>query len=105
MKLTKRKGDKKFFKAQRERVRMLAINEALIYLRSVLQNSILNGSNNNFQHLPKIETLKLAKNYIHILQNKALGVDYTDDEYIATLSYNLKNSTAKMLRKVILSNE
>lgn len=104
MRLTKRKGDKKFFKAQRERVRMLAINEALIYLRSVLQNSILNGSN-DFQHLPKIETLKLAKNYIHILQNKALGVDYTDDEYIATLSYNLKNSTAKMLKKVILSNE
>jgi len=104
MRLTKRKGDKKFFKAQRERVRMLAINEALIYLRSVLQNSILNGKN-EFQHLPKIETLKLAKNYIHILQNKALGMDYTDDEYIATLSYNLKNSTAKMLKKVILSNE
>lgn len=104
MRLTKKKGDKKFFKAQRERVRMLAINKALIYLRSVLQTSILNESS-EFQHLPKIETLKLAKNYIHILQNKALGVDYTDDEYIATLSYNLKNSTAKMLRKVIMSNE
>ena len=104
MRLTKRKGDKKFFKAQRERVRMLAINKALIYLRSVLQTSILNGSS-EFQHLPKIETLKLAKNYIHILQNKALGVDYTDDEYIVTLSYNLKNSTAKMLRKIIMSNE
>lgn len=102
MKLQRRKSDKKLFKAQRERTRMLAINKALIYLKCVLENSLL-GSSNSFQNLPKIETLKLAKNYINILQNQVnQGLDYSTDEFIEMLTFNLKNSTAKLLKRVIV---
>jgi hypothetical protein len=101
MKVLKRKSDKRFFKAQRERTRMLAINKALLYLRSILQSSLVNGSS-DFQHLPKIETLKLAKNYIKILQNQLDGEDYSHDEFIEILCTNLKNSTAKLLKRLVL---
>lgn len=98
-----RKGNKKIVKAQRERVRMLAINEALIYLRSILQSSLSNGSS-DFESLPKIEVLRLAKNYINVLQHQLSGAaDFTDNDFIEMLTLNLKNRTAKLLRRMILS--
>ncbi|KAG5678503.1 hypothetical protein PVAND_008170 [Polypedilum vanderplanki] len=99
-----RKGDRKVFKAQRERSRMMEINKALIYLRSVLQCSLVsnNFENNTFQNLPKIETIKLAKNYIAILQEQVSGRDfYSAEEYLEMLTMNLKNSTIKLLRHLL----
>lgn len=95
-----RKSDRKVFKAQRERNRMLAINMALIVLRNVLQNSISNGSS-DFRHLPKIETLKLAKNYIAVLTDQVHGYEFTNQEFIEMLTLNLKNSTSKLLKRIL----
>jgi hypothetical protein len=98
-----RKGDRKVFKAQRERSRMLEINKALVYLRGVLQNSLSSGSSDDFRHLPKIETIKLAKNYISTLQEQANGRDFDcAEEYVETLTLNLKNSTIKLLRRILI---
>jgi hypothetical protein len=101
MKLGGRKSDRKLFKAQRERKRMLAINKALIYLRNVLANSIFCGLV-DFQQLPKIEILKMAQNYIAILNEKVHGREFTDELFIEMLSYNLKNSTVRMLKKMVV---
>lgn len=100
MKFQRRKGDKKFLKAQRERVRMLAINKALIYLRNVLQKSLLK-ERNEFVNLPKIETLKLAKNYINLLQQQLNGNNFTETQMVDMLLINLKNSTKKLLKRMI----
>ena len=101
-----RKSERKFFKAQRERSRMLAINKALLYLRNVLQSSIANGSKNyDFHHLPKIEVLKMAKNYIAILQLQvSYGDELTSEEFMELLTINLKNSTTKLLKRILLDN-
>lgn len=99
MKLSRR-IERKLFKAQRERSRMMEINRALIFLRIILQNSITNDTC-DFQHLPKIETLKLAINYISLLEAQVEGMEFTESEYLEKLSTNLKNSTTKILRKFL----
>lgn len=95
-----RRVERKIFKAQRERNRMLAINKALIYLRNTLQKSI--GTNENDFHLPKIEILKLAKNYISILQHLLCGEELSAEEFMEMLTMNLKNSTNKLLRRILI---
>jgi hypothetical protein len=108
MKLQRARGDRKLFKAQRERSRMLDINKALIFLRNILQNSLLRLSelSDDFQHLPKIETIKLAKNYITILQEQVSGREFECmEEYLKMLTSNLKNSTTKLLRRRILIDD
>lgn len=87
-------------KAQRERNRMMNLNQALIILRLVLQNCITNGSR-EFEHLPKIEVLKLAINYIALLRAQSQGQEFTSDEKILMISVNLKNSTIKMLNRIL----
>jgi Ni,Fe-hydrogenase maturation factor len=88
------------FKAQRERGRMMEINRALVFLRIILQSSITND-NCDFHHLPKIEALRLAINYINLLADQVEGKEFTTNEYVEKLSRNLKNSTAKILKKFI----
>ena len=78
----------------------MEINQALVFLRIVLQNYITNGSR-EFEHLPKIEVLKLAINYIALLRAQSQGQEFTSDEEILMLSVNLKNSTIKMLARVL----
>lgn len=95
-----RRIERKVFKAQRERSRMMQINQALVFLRIILQNSITRD-NCDFKHLPKIETLKLAINYIALLEEQVDGMEFTMNEVIEKLSVNLKNSTSKMLRKFL----
>lgn len=93
-----RKSNEK--KAQRERHRMMEINQALIFLRIVLQNCITNGSR-EFENLAKIEVLNLAINYIALLRAQSQGQEFTSDEKLLRLSVNLKNSTIKMLTKIL----
>lgn len=78
----------------------MEINQALVFLRIVLQNYITNGSR-ELEHLPKIEVLKLAINYIALLRAQSQGQEFTSDEEILMLSVNLKNSTIKMLTRVL----
>jgi hypothetical protein len=101
MKLQKSK-DKKEFKAHRERSRMRQINASLVFLRIVLHNCIAEGYQSyDFEHLPKIEIIKLAINYIALLQAQLSGEQFSDEDYLLKLSVNLKKSTIKMLRKVL----
>lgn len=98
----KKNIDRKMFKAQRERTRMMEINQALIFLRIVLQNCITKDENGSeFEHLPKIEVLKLAINYIAFLELQVQGQEFTNTDYISMLSVNLKNSTIKMLKRAL----
>lgn len=78
----------------------MEINQALVFLRIVLQNYVTNGSR-ELEHLPKIEVLKLAINYIVLLRAQSQGQEFTSDEEILMLSVNLKNSTIKMLTRVL----
>jgi Helix-loop-helix DNA-binding domain len=90
-----RKVEKRIFKAQRERSRMQEINRALELLKNILQTSI----SSELQYLPKIEIIKLSKNYIKILQ-KVLLLDrsLSNDEIMESLSLNLKSSTVRILQ-------
>lgn len=99
-----RRIERKIFKAQRERGRMMEINQALLFLKKILQNSITNDIC-DFQHLPKIEALKLAINYIAVLKLLADGNEFTTGEYLEKLTGNLKNSTVKMLKQFIENSE
>lgn len=100
-----RKSERKFFKAKRERLRMLALNKALVYLRSVLQTTLYDGFNDDFDRLPKIEILRLAKNYIQILMEKINGKNYDVNEFLEKITANLKYSTRKMLKNAMSQNE
>ena len=65
-----------------------------------LEDEILSISQAN-ENLPKIEVLKLAINYIALLRAQSQGQEFTSDEEILMLSVNLKNSTIKMLARVL----
>lgn len=86
---------KRNFKAERERLRMGSITRTLDILRKQLQHSLKAELK-----LPKIETLKLAKNYINVLSVILSGKTLTKDEFLTLLSVELRQNTINILRKL-----
>lgn len=90
---------KRNFKAERERLRMGSITRTLDVLRKQLQLSLKVELK-----LPKIETLKLAKNYINVLLVILSGNNLTKDEFITLLTVDLRQNTINILRKLNYEN-
>lgn len=88
-------SSKKYFKAQRERSRMHLLNRALDVLRKRLQQSL-----SPEMRLPKIETLKLARNYICALSILLDGHELTQEEFVGLLGFNLRHGTIQALKKI-----
>lgn len=86
---------KRNFKAERERLRMGSITRILNTLRKQLQISLKSELK-----LPKIETLKLAKNYINVLSVILSGNSLTKEEFLALLSVKLRQNTINILKQL-----
>lgn len=86
---------KRNFKAERERLRMGSITRTLNTLRKQLQISLKAELK-----LPKIETLKLAKNYINVLSLILSGTTLTKEDFIALLSVKLRQNTINILKQL-----
>jgi hypothetical protein len=94
----------------RERCRMLNLNKSLDRLRKhvpLCLNDYSGECRQNDVKLPKIETLKMATNYIKTLnysleQNRKLQMD----EFIYLLSFNLRPTTISLIKsKLCLESE
>ncbi|XP_045464245.1 neurogenic differentiation factor 4-like [Harmonia axyridis] len=90
----------------RERNRMHGLNAALDILRSCMPiQQIYIDMNASPQKLSKIETLRLAANYIGVLSEILEGNQPMESErYIKMLSKNLSQSTSNLIASSVIRN-
>lgn len=94
--------EKRFKANQRERNRMHSLNAALDRLRAKIpfpQDTVLYDNSRAVQKLSKIETLRLAQNYILLLKDVLENErKVTKEEMISRLGYKISNMTINLLK-------